>query len=533
MVEDAAMKRVMLLGIIVALVALGVALHQTAEPQPTWVVLQSAGRPSYQILSQGLTPAGWPQAAPDTPLVANDTLLITLGPGSVRLLDAATGRLVREIPVPLLPSSSLDGLVSPSQRYLTLFCMNLGGDRVVVDLETNRSWRIPLKFDQEVELVETEPPLLIEKTPSEDDPNRFRYHTPTGERLPPGYTFPHTFSHGGRTVLWYDGLELVWYDMLAQRERSRWLWPGLESTKLHPLYPYASVETLIGEVWILDLRTGELVLGEPANGRRLYSQFDDQGRAWIFYDRDNVTRIHDGQDGHQITTLEGRWCPESIDTIIESTPESLIAQDCQTGERLWVLIHFKEAEPLRKVNFPNWPSVSASGRWVSWWETVDNEIQYRLWDREHDRTLYQSPTLSHWVSSLGVCEQSGMLWVNERPREAEWIGPWWQDWLPEALHFHTGHWSSPALVRGLDLETRQERFRLMRGRPTSYTPSRDGRFLIAEGEYEEGFLARYGLDGPKPWARIVGVPLGLGVVLFGLGIIWRRVVPAARPADPS
>ena len=38
-------------------------------------------------------------------------------------------------------------------------------------------------------------------------------------------------------------------------------------------------------------------------------------------------------------------------------------------------------------------------------------------------------------------------------------------------------------------------------------------------------ISRYDLDGPKPWARIVGVPLGLGLVLLMLYALlrwWRR-----------
>jgi hypothetical protein len=96
--------------------------------------------------------------------------------------------------------------------------------------------------------------------------------------------------------------------------------------------------------------------------------------------------------------------------------------------------------------------------------------------------------------------------------------PWWWYWLPERAR------PSPFKVTLFCLERDPPGVRLRLNLPatSTYLPSRDGSFVIlVECMDASTRLARYDLDGPKPWARIVGVPLGLGLVLLTLYALLR------------
>jgi hypothetical protein len=122
---------------------------------------------------------------------------------------------------------------------------------------------------------------------------------------------------------------------------------------------------------------------------------------------------------------------EHLQKIIESTSESLTAPYQFGDRRVWATFPFATGKPIREDEFPAWSRVSSNGRWVYQWEEIENKFRVRVWDRERDRTLHHPAALPNGVSTLGMCEQGGMLWVNERPSEAEWIEPWWQEWLPD------------------------------------------------------------------------------------------------------
>jgi hypothetical protein len=523
------------------LVAVGAFVHAVAEPVPTWVA--SAPADTHPVFERIVAGRAF--------LTARKVEVWWGGPVTAR--DGRTGEVLyaadnagHDLHPLQSPAASAD-----ARRVL----VTLSGDRILLWLDAAEVHRLTFNTAVQTALSPDGEWLLVEERDDRrplDEPSRLRVLRWGGERRTLGAARMGSlrWSPDGAFFTFHDGGGVVLYDPARRRGLAR-----IPARAIYGLSPDGKALWASRgdgcELWNLDdpshPRRTAIVPGEG----HAFPEFGPDGGLWFLPQAETEeaakkARLHVWDPGRGAKRWEvplterGFWhatfSPCGRYAALRPTSQRagwgdrvpMALFDTRTGAERW------RAPKTEDILFSPDGDALIDGPEPGGGVPPGRGIQLYRTEVESPGSASGVPRqLADWQLFMPITSPRftpGRLWVIGIPHRVGAVHlPWWLHWVQSLRPTPR---EDLGILLALDWTSGRTAFRLAQPWLSEYVTANDGSYVITFQTFSDHTrLCRWDVPARKPWLRIVGVPLFIGLVLLGLRVLWARY--RAATADPN